>query len=62
MNNHCMRTEFKHINQQRISAQKVGTLTEFHEYLWSLLVHGGTVYNNIALDHFISHSLQFIIH
>jgi len=33
MNNHCMRTEFKHINQQRISAQKMGTLTEFHEYL-----------------------------
>ena len=48
MNNHCTRTEFKHVNQQRISAQKVGTLTEFHEYLWLLLVHGGAVYSNIA--------------
>jgi len=48
MNNHCTRTEFKHINQQRISAQKVGTLTEFHEYLRSLLVRGGAVYKNKA--------------
>jgi hypothetical protein len=48
MNNHCTRTEFKHINQQRISAQKVGTLTEFRKYLQSLLVRGDAVYKNKA--------------
>jgi len=48
MNNHCTRTEFKHIKQQRISAQKVGTLTEFHEYRQSLSVRGGAVYKNKA--------------
>lgn len=50
--NHCTRTEFEHIKQQRISAPKVGTLTEFQEYLQSLLVRGGAVLKKTKLRPF----------